>query len=57
MRGVIKSVELTSKGPEIILSRSENSFLECLFEIEIPEIEDGIAIIIFSKIYNFFDTF
>ena len=42
VRGVIKSVEFTSKGPEIILSRSDNMFLERLFEMEIPEIEDGI---------------
>jgi len=42
VRGVIKSVELTSKGPEIMLSRSDNMFLERLFEMEIPEIEDGI---------------
>ena len=42
VRGVIKSVEFTSKGPEIMLSRSDNMFLERLFEMEIPEIEDGI---------------
>jgi len=42
VRGVIKSVEYTSKGPEIILSRGDNMFLERLFEMEIPEIEDGI---------------
>ena len=42
VRGAIKSVSLTSKGPEIILSRSDNMFLERLFEMEIPEIEDGI---------------
>jgi len=42
VRGIIKSVEITNKGPEIILSRSANTFLEKLFELEIPEIEDGI---------------
>ena len=42
VRGVIKSVEFTSKGPEIMLSRADNMFLERLFEMEIPEIEDGI---------------
>ena len=42
VRGVIKSVEFTSKGPEIMLSRSDNMFLERLFEMEVPEIEDGI---------------
>ena len=42
VRGVIKSVEFTSKGPEIMLSRADNMFLERLFEMEVPEIEDGI---------------
>jgi len=42
IRGIIKSVEWKSKGPEIILSRSSNDFLRRLFEMEIPEIEDEI---------------
>jgi N utilization substance protein A len=42
VRAIIKNVEFTSRGPEIILSRSDNSFLERLFEKEIPEIEDGV---------------
>ena len=42
LRAVIKSVEITSKGPDIIVSRSDNHFLYKLFEIEVPEIEDGI---------------
>jgi len=42
IRGIIKSVEYTSKGPEIILSRNDNKYLERLFELEVPEIEDGI---------------
>ncbi len=42
IRGVIKSVEFTTRGPEIILSRCTNEFLERLFEKEIPEIEDGV---------------
>ncbi len=42
VRGVIKAVDYSSRGAEIILSRSDNSFLEKLFEMEIPEIEDGI---------------
>ena len=42
IRAVIKSVELTSKGPDIIVSRSDNHFLFKLFELEVPEIEDGI---------------
>lgn len=42
VRGVIKEVDYSSRGAEIILSRSDNRFLEQLFEMEIPEIEDGI---------------
>ena len=42
IRAVIKSVEITPKGPDIIVSRSDNHFLYKLFELEVPEIEDGI---------------
>ena len=42
VRGIISSVEITSKGPEIILSRSSDDFLIKLFEMEVPEIEDEI---------------
>ena len=42
IRSIIKSVEVTSKGPDIIVSRSDNHFLYKLFELEVPEIEDGI---------------
>lgn len=42
IRAIIKSVEVTSKGPEIIISRSDNHFLHKLFEMEVPEIEDNI---------------
>ena len=42
VRSVIKSVEITSKGPDIVVSRSDNHFLHKLFEMEVPEIEDGI---------------
>lgn len=41
-RAVIKSVEITAKGPDIVISRSDNHFLFKLFEMEVPEIEDGI---------------
>ena len=42
IRAVIKSVEVTSKGPDIVISRSDNHFLYKLFEMEVPEIEDGV---------------
>lgn len=42
VRGIVKSVDYSSRGAEIILSRSDDRFLEQLFEMEIPEIEDGV---------------
>jgi len=42
IRGIITEVELSSRGPEIIVSRSDDLFLKRLFEKEIPEIEDEI---------------
>lgn len=42
IRAIIKSVEMTPKGPDIVISRSNNQFLAKLFEMEVPEIEDGI---------------
>ena len=42
LRALVKSVEMTSRGPDIIVSRSDKQFLAKLFEMEVPEIEDGI---------------
>ncbi len=43
IKAIIKDVRRSSSGtPEVILSRSSNEFLAKLFEIEIPEIYDGI---------------
>ena len=42
IRAIVKEVNKTSSGPMIIISRSDNMFLRRLFEIEIPEIYDGI---------------
>lgn len=42
VRAIIKEVKKTPSGPVIIISRSDNMFLQRLFEIEIPEIYDGI---------------
>ncbi len=42
LRAVIKDVRWTSRGPEIIVSRAAPEFLTRLFEIEVPEIYDGI---------------
>ncbi len=42
IRAVIKEVKQTSRGPEVIVSRTDPQFLIRLFEIEVPEIYDGI---------------
>jgi N utilization substance protein A len=42
IRALVKEVRKTNTGPVIIISRSDNTFLRRLFEIEIPEIYDGI---------------
>jgi len=42
IRAIIKEVRKTNSGPQIIVTRSDNMFLKRLFEIEIPEIYDGI---------------
>jgi N utilization substance protein A len=42
VRAVIKEVKSTPNGPVIIISRGDNFFLKRLFEIEIPEIYDGV---------------
>ena len=42
IRAVIKDVKKTPNGPVIIISRGDNLFLRRLFEIEIPEIYDGV---------------
>ncbi len=42
VRGIIESVELKGNKPQIIMSRTAPSFLEKLFEQEIPEVFDGL---------------
>ncbi len=42
IRAVVKKVEKSGNRPVIIVSRADNEFLKRLFEIEIPEIYDGI---------------
>jgi len=38
IRGLVLKVEKTPRGPEILLSRSSEDFVKCLFEQEVPEI-------------------
>jgi N utilization substance protein A len=42
IRAIVKEVKKSNSGPAIIISRADNMFLRRLFEIEIPEIYDGI---------------
>jgi N utilization substance protein A len=42
IRAIVKEVKKGNSGPVIIISRADNMFLRRLFEIEIPEIYDGI---------------
>jgi len=45
VRGIIKKVEMRNGTPMVMISRTDNSFLEKLLEQEVPEIEDGIITI------------
>ncbi len=45
LRAVVYKVELRNNNPLIILSRTSTVFLERLFELEVPEIFDGLIII------------
>ena len=45
VRGVIGKVDMRNANPVIILSRTSPAFLERLFEMEVPEIFDGLITI------------
>ena len=45
IKAIVKSVEMNNNQPRIILSRTDNQFLERLFEQEVPEIYDGLITI------------
>ena len=45
IRGVVKEVQLKGMKPRIVLSRTSPKFLERLFELEIPEVADGLIIV------------
>lgn len=45
VRAVVKAVELKNNSPQIILSRTSTVFLERLFELEVPEVFDGLITI------------
>lgn len=43
VRALIVEVRKTTKGPQIILSRTNAGFVKRLFELEVPEIYEGIV--------------
>jgi N utilization substance protein A len=45
VRAIIKEVDLVNNTPRIVLSRTDNNFLKRLFELEVPEINDGLITI------------
>jgi N utilization substance protein A len=45
IRCVIKKVEMKNNNPVVIVSRTDNAFLERLLENEVPEIEEGHIVI------------
>ncbi len=45
VRAVVKKIDMKNNNPVIILSRTHQSFLAKLLEIEVPEIFDGLIVI------------
>jgi transcription termination/antitermination protein NusA len=43
IRAVLKKVEETPKGPRLVFSRSDPLFVQALFKLEVPEIQQGIV--------------
>jgi N utilization substance protein A len=46
IRGFIFDVKKITKGPQIFLSRTHPGFLKALFEVEVPEISEGLIEIV-----------
>ncbi len=42
VRAYLERIDRTARGPQLILSRIASEFLTRLFELEVPEIEDGL---------------
>ncbi len=45
IRAVLKRLEETPRGPRLILSRADAAFVSALFQLEVPEIQQGIVAI------------
>jgi len=42
IRAILLKIDDTTRGPQLILSRTDPEFLKRLFELEVPEIEEGL---------------
>jgi N utilization substance protein A len=45
VKAIVEEVKVTSKGPEIIISRTNPRFVGELFRMEVPEISEGLVLI------------
>ena len=45
VRAIVKRVDNTNNNPKVIISRTDPRFLRRLFELEVPEIHDGLITI------------
>jgi len=45
VRAFVLDVKRISRGPQIVLSRTHPGFIEALFELEVPEIAEGVVTI------------
>ena len=43
LKAYIVEVRKTAKGPQIVVSRTHPGLVKCLFELEVPEIADGVV--------------
>ncbi len=43
IRAVLKRLEETPKGPRLILSRGDPTFVQALFKLEVPEVQQGLV--------------
>jgi N utilization substance protein A len=43
VRALVLRIDRQPRGPQLILSRSSNEFIARLFELEVPEIEEGLV--------------
>ncbi|MEJ2173794.1 MAG: transcription termination factor NusA [bacterium] len=42
VRGWVMKIDRTARGPQLLLSRTAPQFIKKLFELEVPEIEEGL---------------